>query len=47
MITPVVIGKLAAGILAVALAIIMTKDVTVEDKRKDRNYSEGKVKAEA
>ncbi|WHH58117.1 ethanolamine utilization protein EutH [Petroclostridium sp. X23] len=43
MITPVVIGKLAAGVLAVVLAMLMTKEVTVEES----NCSEGKTTVKA
>lgn len=33
MITPVVIGKLVGGVLAIALAILMTKDLTLEEEQ--------------
>jgi len=46
MITPVVLAKLAAGVIAVALALLMTKDLSAEEAQSARMKKQKEAKAE-
>lgn len=47
MITPVVLAKLAAGVIAVALALLMTKDLSSEEAQSANMRKQKEAKAEA
>jgi len=46
MITPVVLAKLAAGVIAVALALLMTKDLSAEEAQSAKMKKQKEAKAE-